>query len=162
MAKNNGQLSIEHARIWGRNFSGEPSTFNRSGERNFLLTIDDEEVAFRLKEEGWNVKRTKPHPDDPDYEQTYYIPVKVKFDSARPPRIIVKKGSKLQVFDEDNVGTLDSVMIKDCAVVVNPYTWRRDDGSIGGISAYLQSMLMTVEEDLVDQLLADMESPSED
>lgn len=162
MARNNGQLSIEHARIWGRNFAGEAGRYNKAGDRNFLLNIDDEDLALRLKEDGWNVKRGKPREDDPDYEPNYYIQIAVNYNSARPPRIIVKKGSKLQVLDEENVGTLDSAMVKDAAVVINPYVWRRDDGSIGGIKGYLQSMLVTVEEDLVDQLLAGMESPEED
>lgn len=161
MARNNGQLSIENAHIWACNFTGNAGRYNKEGERSFCLNIDDEDVALRLKEDGWNIKRSKPRDDDPDYEPSYYMNVAVNFRSARPPRVILKRGSKLTVLDEDNVGTLDSAMKKNVAVVINPYTWRRDDGSIGGIKGYLQSMLVEVEEDLVDKLLADMESPED-
>ena len=59
-----GILQIDDARIIYRNFSGTGSKFNREGDRNFAVVIEDPELADALINEGWNVKIKPPRDGD--------------------------------------------------------------------------------------------------
>ena len=51
-------LNIENAHIMFKNFSGKGDQFNRAGDRNFCVRIDDPDFARQLRNEGWNVVKT--------------------------------------------------------------------------------------------------------
>lgn len=137
-----GILQIDDARICYRNFSGEPSKFNREGDRNFAVVIDDEEVANALIDEGWNVK-IKP-PRDEDDSPFMYLPVKVKFND-RGPNIYLQSGSVTNKLEEEDVKCLDRISIITCDMDIRPYDW--DVNGKQGRSAYLQSMRVEQEVD---------------
>jgi len=87
-------LKMDNVRIIHRNFSGEASKFNREGDRNFSVIIDNHDVAQQLLNDGWNVK-IKPPKEDGD-EPLCFLPVKVKYNNEYKrlnPTIYLRTGS---------------------------------------------------------------------
>ena len=138
-----GILQIDDARIIHRNFAGEGSKFNREGDRNFSLVIEDEDLARRLADDGWNVKIKAPR--DEDDTPFMYLPVKLKFND-RGPSIYLKSGNSPAVrLDEESVGCLDNIDILGVDLDIRPYDWEVNGKD--GRTAYLQSMCVTQEVD---------------
>ena len=154
-----GVVQIDNARIIYRNFSGAPSKFNREGDRNFAVVIDDQDIAEALTEKGWNVK-IKPPREEGD-EPFMFLPVKVKFNE-RGPRVYLQNslgGRNRVTLDEDTVGILDNVDITNVDLDIRPYDW--DVQGKTGRTAYLQSICVTQEVDRFLDRYAEQESPEE-
>lgn len=142
-----GIVQIDDAKIIFRNFSGEGSKFNREGDRNFSILIDDQDIADALIEQGWNVK-IKPARDEDDIP-FMHLPVKIKFND-RGPRVYLKSGSAKVRLDEESIGCIDNVDIISVDLDIRPYDWVVREGTPDekrGRSAYLQSMCVTQEVD---------------
>ena len=136
-------LQIDNARIIFRNFSGEGSKFNREGDRNFAIIIEDEETADKLTNDGWNIK-IKPPRDDDD-QPFMFLPVKVKFND-RGPTVYLQSGDADPVrLDEECIGCLDEIDILNVEVDVRPYDWEVNGKA--GRTAYLQSIFVTQDVD---------------
>lgn len=135
-------LIMENAKIRFRNFSGRPDDFTREGDRSFALVIDDEDLANKLKEDGWNVRMRMPKNDGED--PWYYLKVKVNFGGF-PPKIIEVTSRNRVSLNEETVGILDSAELKSVDVEISPYHW--EIGGRSGITAYLKTMYATIEED---------------
>lgn len=136
-------LQIDNARMVYRNFSGEGSKFNREGDRNFAVIIEDEETAQRLSDDGWNVK-IKP-PRDEDDSPFMFLPVKVKFND-RGPIAYLKSGNAEPVrLNEETIGCLDDIDILSVNLDIRPYNWEVNGKT--GRTAYLQSILVFQEVD---------------
>ena len=133
-----GILQIDDARIVYRNFSGVGSKYNREGDRNFAVVVDDQEVADALINEGWNVK-IKP-PRDEDEDPFMYLPVKIKF-SDRGPNVYLKSGRRQVTLDEESISCLDDIDIMNVELDVRPYDWEVNGKT--GRTAYLQSIRVT-------------------
>lgn len=130
-----GILQIDDARIIYRNFSGTGSKFNREGDRNFAIVIEDSELADALINEGWNVK-IKP-PRDEDDDPFMYLPVKVKFNE-KGPAVYLKTGKVMKNLDEELVSCIDDIDILSVDLDIRPYDWEVNGKT--GRTAYLQSM----------------------
>ena len=102
-------LCIEDAEIFWKNFSGREQQYNEKGNRNFCVFIDDEETAQKLINDGWNIKIKQPYDETED--SRYYVQVKLNYDSAQPPVVVLKKGKNMIHLDEDTVGRLDTADI---------------------------------------------------
>ena len=133
-----GILQIDDARIVYRNFSGIGSKYNREGDRNFAVVIDNQEAADALLDEGWNVK-IKP-PRDEDEDPFMYLPVKVKFND-RGPNVYLKSGTRQVRLDEESISCLDDIDIISVDLDVRPYDWEVNGKT--GRTAYLQSIRVT-------------------
>lgn len=137
-----GILQIDDARIIYRNFSGEGSKFNREGDRNFSLIIDDPAIADELVAQGWNVKNREPREEGDD--PFIHLPVKVKFND-RGPRIYLITGDRRNELDEESVAILDNVDIIGVDLDIRPYDWEVNGKT--GRTAYLHSMRVVQEVD---------------
>lgn len=142
MALNN--LVLENVRIGFRNFSGEEGKFNRAGDRNFVIFLDDE-LAGQMQNDGWNVKFLKPRDEDEDPQA--YLPVKVNFKN-RPPKVMLVTRKGKTALNEQMVGILDWVEFTNVDLIINPYEWNVNGKT--GVTAYLKSMFATMYEDDLD------------
>ena len=151
-----GILQIDDARIIYRNFSGIGSKFNREGDRNFSIIIEEEDIADALIKDGWNVK-IKPARDmngdvDPNATPFMVLPVKVKFNN-RGPSVYLKTGDRMNRLDEESIGCLDNVDILGVDLDIRPYDWKVNGKE--GRTAYLQSICVTQEIDRFAEKYAD-------
>jgi hypothetical protein len=134
---------MEGVRIIFRNFSGKEGQYNREGDRNFAVLLDDA-TANAMAEDSWNIKWLKPREDDEDDTPQAYLPVSLNF-KGRPPRIVLITSRGRTNLDEDSVDMLDWADIINVDLIVRPYEWTVNEKS--GIKAYLQSIYVTIEED---------------
>lgn len=130
-----GILQIDDARIIFKNFEGRGDKFNREGDRNFSLLIEDPNTADALIAEGWNVK-IKPGRDE-DEGDFMRLPVKVKFTDYGPKVYLVSGGRRVEL-DEESISCLDNIDIESVDMDLRPYDW--DVNGRTGRTAYLQSM----------------------
>ena len=150
-----GILQIDNARITYTNFSGVGSKFNREGDRNFALIIEDgyidkdpviksaDEIRDILRADvnkygvGWNVKRKPPRDEDDDP----FIFMTIKLRMTERTTVYLKTGDNLVKLDEESVGMLDNIDILNVDLDVRPY----DDTMASGPfrAAYVDSMCVT-------------------
>ena len=150
-------LKIEDARIIFRNFAGVETRYNRAGNRNFCVIVDDADIAQQLVSDGWNVKTLAPR--DEDEEPRYYIPAAVSYKNI-PPKIYLICGRSKVLLDEDTVGELDTADIVNVDVILRPYCWDLGNGK-SGVKAYVKTMYVTIEKDEFADKYAEEESPEE-
>ena len=133
-----GILQIDDATIIYRNFAGVGSKFNREGDRNFSVKIENEDDANALIEAGWNVK-IKPPREDGD-APFMHLPVKIKC-SDRGPRVYLRTGSRVNELDEESMECLDHIDILGVDLDIRPYDWEVNGKT--GRTAYLQGIRVT-------------------
>ena len=148
-----GILQIDDARIIFKNFEGRGDKFNREGDRNFSLLIEDPETADALIKEGWNVK-IKPGRDE-DEGDFMRLPVKVKFTDYGPNVYLVTGGRRNEL-DEESISCLDNIDIESVDMDIRPYDW--DVNGRTGRTAYLQSMQVIQR---IDRFAARYANPAE-
>lgn len=158
-----GIVQIDRARITYRNFSGRKTQYNDEGDRNFCLVIDNEEVANRFIEEGFNVKIKEPRTEG---ESPFmYLKVNVKFhpktsDLARiNPTAVLVTGRNKNALDEESICCLDSIDIANVDLDISGSNWNVHGRT--GRSAYLRKIYVTQEIDRFDRRYAEDEYPVE-
>lgn len=134
-------IAIENAQIQWKNFSGKEGTYNPAGQRNFCVILSDD-IADRMKEDGWNVKYLNPREEGEAPRP--YIQVKVNFKNV-PPKVVLVSSRGKSVLDEETVGMLDWADLSNVDLIISPSRWEMNGRT--GIAAYLKTMYATVEED---------------
>lgn len=157
MVERMNKLVIDNARLIFKNFSGKGDNYNREGDRNFAVIIDDPNAAEDLADAGWNVRPLVSK--DPDEEPTHYIKVKVSF-KVRAPKVRLLSNHKQVFLNENTISSLDFAKIEECGVVISPYMWEVNGKR--GISAYLDSMYAKIEDDPFADKYADYADAPDD
>lgn len=140
MSINTDCVSIENAKIIFRNFSGAPGKYNKSGNRNFCVVLDND-ISRKMENDGWNIKVLKPRNDDE--EPGHYIQVSLNFD-YRPPKIFLISNGNKTLLDSESVSVLDSVYIEHADIILRPYHWEIDGRT--GTKAYLKTLYVTTDD----------------
>lgn len=160
---NRGIVQIDGARIIFRNFSGRGTQYNREGDRNFCVVIDDEEIANRLIEEGFNVKIRQPREEGE--EPFMYMKVNVKYhpkgseyERLNPVACLIT-GRNRNMLDEESICCLDSIDIENVDLDLSGSNWNVQGRS--GRSAYLSKIYVTQELDRFATRYAEDEFPQE-
>lgn len=157
MGKNNN-LIIEDARIIFRNFAGKETQYNREGDRNFSVIIEDPDMAAALIEDGWNLKLLKPR--DEDDEPSYHLKVDVRMDGNWPAKLfLVNRRGRPNQLDEDTVGQLDRIELDKVDLTINASKWEVNGKS--GIKAYLRDLYASQVEDALARKYSYDDSPTE-
>lgn len=153
-ASNN--VILEDTRIRFRNFSGAEGQYNKLGDRNFVILLEEEEADL-LASQGWNVKYLKAKPGYDDEPQPY-IKVKVQFPKVdgrgRPPVIMLVSSQGKSPVSEAELNILDWVDIARVDVSFRPYDWEVNGNT--GRTAYLVSIWVHIVEDELDLKYADV------
>lgn len=160
---NRGIVQIDGARIIYRNFSGRGTQYNREGDRNFCVVIEDQETADKLIDEGFNVKIKQPREEGEN--PFMYMKVNVKYhpktsDLARlNPTAVLISGRNRNTLDEESICCLDSIDIANVDMDLSGSNWKIQDRS--GRSAYLSKIYVTQEIDRFASRYAEDEYPEE-
>lgn len=126
---------IDGRQIIFKNFEGRGDKFNREGDRNFSLRINDEDTADALVKEGWNVRIKEGR--DEDEGPFMRLPIKVKFTNYGP-NVYLRTGDRVNELNEESIACLDNIEIESVDMDIRPYDW--DVNGRTGRTAYLQSM----------------------
>lgn len=153
------KLNIEDANIlpggW-RNFSGRETEMNRDGKRTFCVVIP-EDMAEDLEADGWNVKE-RIYEDEPE-NTFHFLSVNVSYRGYYPPEIAIFANGVRTDLDQDTVGQIDRMRIKRASLSINPSHW--DVNGKSGISAYLDSLYIAIDEESWKTNFAEEEAPVE-
>ena len=145
-------INIEGAIVIWKNFSGERDKFN-PGKRGFSVVIDDATMAEELRNEGWNVKNRPLQEGADPSEQEWTLPVKLNMNRYTQVWLIV--GNHKTLLDENTVAQLDVVDFINCDISIRPYEWEM--GGRNGITAYVDSMYVTIRENKFAEKYADLD-----
>lgn len=158
-----GIIQIDGARLIYRNFSGRGTQYNREGDRNFCIVIEDQETADMLLDAGYNVKIKQPREEG---EAPFmYMKVNVKFhpkgsDLERlNPTVCLITGRNRNMLDEESICCLDSINIANVDLDLSGSNWNVQGRS--GKSAYLSKIYVTQELDRFAMRYAEDEYPEE-
>ena len=139
MVNENVRLEDVRIGIGGyRNFSGNKTEYNKTGDRKFTIFLP-EDVAAELEDIGWYVKHKPPYRegDDPQYQ----MDISVAFDPYPPSICLISYDGVRTYLNKSNVSVLDSTDIARADLELRPYNWEVNGKT--GCKAYLKELVVT-------------------
>lgn len=151
-SRGDGTLIMEDSRIVFRNFAGAEGQYNREGDRNFCVLLEDD-LAADMLEDGWNVKRLKDRETGEKGKGNAYIQVSIGF-KGRPPRMVMITSRGRVDLGEEECVLLDWADILKVDLIIRPYHWNVNNKT--GVKAYLKSIFVIINEDYLELKYADV------
>lgn len=149
------KIKILDAKLIFKNFAGKEGAYNAAGKRNFGVLLDDLD-AKELEEVGWRIRFLKPRADDPEEYRQPWLKVNVNYEGKIPPTVVLVNSKGRIRLNETTIDQLDWTRIKHCDVSIRPYNYPAMPGRPAGVSAYLDSIYVTVLEDELEERYADI------
>jgi hypothetical protein len=151
------QATLEDVTIIHRNFAGLEGRYNQEGEHTFSVVLD-EDTAKAMEKDGWNVKHREGREEGD--EGYWFLPIAFKYRARdgrrlRAPRITLLSSRGRTPLGENEVKLIDDINIDTADIIIRPRPW--ETGGNQGIKAYLQTMYITMKEDVLDKKYADYE-----
>lgn len=143
--------TLEGVRIGWRNFQGQKGDFNAEGDRNFVVWLDKEQ-ADDLAAKGWTVKELPPREEGDD--SRYFLKVKVRYGKGRPPRVVLISSRGRTSLTENELILLDWADIANVDMIIRAFNW--DYRGRTGVTAYLNSIYVTIQEDELELKYSDV------
>lgn len=150
-----GNITIEGAHLIFKNFQGKATEYNDAGKRNFGVLLDDD-LATQLEEDGWNIKYLKPKADDPDQHEQAWLKVNVKYGQYPPVAQLINSRGRIKL-TEDTIDQLDWTRMKNVDLCIRPYNYPATKSRDAGVSAYMRSIYVTIQEDELEEKYADLD-----
>ena len=161
-------LIIRNAKIIYKNFEGVGTDYNTAGDRNFCVIIE-KELADQLAADGWNVKVSKPHPEDPDYIPYFFIKLKVQYRDRQtgqlkryPPEIYMINSTGKHLLNETNVKVLDAKRIENADISIYPWEYEDRRTHESKVQGYVKELYATVEESELEKDYSQYDGPAVD
>lgn len=149
-----GNIVLEGAKLIFRNFQGKVSQYNKNGEKTVGVLLPDD-IAMQAEADGWKVKHLNPREDDPEQYRQPWLPVKLSY-KFYPPTVVLITNRGKTILNEDGIGMLDWANIQNVDIVIRPYAYPGVNGGPSGISAYVKSLYVTIQEDEFADKYADL------
>ena len=168
---------FENCNIDFSNFAGEGSKYNKAGERDFTLSINDEASATELRDQGWSMQAVTNNPQEMarleasgwrnvklnEYvdETKFRLKVKISFNPPSPriapSKITTYSGRVVTEISEEAAGMLDGMIgrFQQVDVEVRPRWWLDDATNEWNIKAYLHDMRIVLQTSKLDEKYAD-------
>ena len=123
-------IELQDATLLFPNFAGVPNQFNKAGDRNSCVLIDDA-LAGQLSAIGWNVRIGKS--SDPDVIPGKFISFTVNTDAKFPPRLwLIRQGRRPELMAPEDFNILDFARFKSVSLKINHYIWQEKPQKVSG------------------------------
>lgn len=152
-----GKVLIDDAKITWTNFAGRKDDYNRNGDREFTVIVDDPDIAEELMARGCNLKIKHPEDRNEPPRMTFKVKVSYRFGA---PAVYLDNGRNVVNLTEDTIGTLDRIDIERVDMDIYFGKEWTNNGTTAR-TAYLDKIMVTQSVDRFRERFAEEEYPGE-
>lgn len=124
--------------IFATNFAGDPSKDKYGDDRRKCNIVVPAAKVQELLNAGVRVRETRPREGDEYYTPEYFITAQVKYRKKNremikfPPKVYLVSAEETNgpvLLNEENIGCLDNIRVKNVNVILVPFQYDPDNGS---------------------------------